>query len=85
MSDYAFEQLVNIRQVEELLEAYFRISGIPCGLMDTDDNIIIGVGLQEACTVFHWNHPIALGRCWRNDPDTKASLHIQTDDLFECH
>lgn len=84
MHDYPIEQFINVQQVEKLLGTYSQISGMACGLMDNDDQIVIGVGLQEACTSFHWNNPASFALCWRNDPAIKASLHIQSNTPFEC-
>lgn len=84
MSDYSIEQLINIQQVQDLLEAHILISCIPCGLMDNDANIIIGAGLQQVCTQFLWEHPDSFARCWRNDPEIKQALHDFGGDLYEC-
>ena len=84
MSDYTIEQLINIQQVEQLLEAHVRISGIACGLMDNDQNIIIGAGLQQLCTQFLWENSQSFARCWRNDPEIKQALDSFGGDLFEC-
>lgn len=84
MNDYSIDQLVNTQQIEQLLEAHVLISGIPCGLMDNDQNIIVGAGLQEICTCYHWDNQKSFARCWRNDPDTKEELRLFTGERFEC-
>ncbi len=84
MNNYTIEQLINIQQLEKLLEAYVRISGIACGLMDNELNIIVGTGLQEICTCYHWDNPKSFSRCWRNDPEIKQALDNFNGDLFEC-
>lgn len=84
MSDYSIEQLINIQQVQNLLEAHLLISCIPCGLMDNDANIIIGAGLQQVCTQFLWEHPDSFARCWRNDPEIRQALRTFNGNLYEC-
>lgn len=84
MNNYTIEQLLNLQQVQGLLEAHVSISGIACGLVDNDGNIIIGAGLQPVCTRFLWEHPASFDRCWRNDPTIKQALQAFTGDLFEC-
>ena len=84
MNNYTIEHLINLQQVQGLLEAHVTISGIACGLMDNDGNIIIGAGLQQVCTQFLWEHPASFDRCWRNDPTIKQELHAFSGDLFEC-
>jgi len=85
MNDYSIEQLINIPQLESLLEAHTRISGMACGLMDNDLNIIVGVGLQQVCARFLWEHPESFARCWRNDPAISQTMHAAHGDLFACH
>jgi len=84
MNNYTIEQLLSLQQVQSLLEAHVTISGIACGLMDNDGNIIFGAGLQQVCTRFLWEHPASFDRCWRNDPTIKQELHAFSGDLFEC-
>lgn len=84
MNNYTIDQLINIQQLKQLLETHVQISGIPCGLMDNDANIIVGVGLQQVCTQYLWEHPGSFARCWRNDPEIKQALENFTGDLFEC-
>ena len=84
MSDFTLEQLVNIEQIQSLLEAHHRISGIPCGLMDNNEHLLVGVGLHDICTKFHWPNQKSFARCWRNDPDLKRELNAFTGELFEC-
>ncbi len=83
MNNYTIDQLVNIQQLEKLLETHVRISGITCGLMDNDLNIIVGAGLQEICICYHWDNPKSFSRCWRNDPEIKQALDSFNGDLFE--
>lgn len=84
MNNYTIDQLINIQQVEQLLETHVRISGIACGLMDNDLNIIIGAGLQQVCTQFLWEHPDSFARCWRNDPEIRQALDSFNGELYEC-
>jgi len=84
VNNYTIDQFINIQQIEQLLEAHVRISGIACGLMDNDANIIIGTGLQQVCTEFLWENPASFARCCRNDPDIKKELHAFSCDRYEC-
>ncbi len=84
MSHYTIEQLIDLQQLEKLLESHVRISGMACGLMDNDQNIIVGAGLQQVCTQFLWEHPASFARCWRNDPAIKQDLHAFSGNMYEC-
>ncbi len=84
MNNYTIKQILSLQQLEKLLEAHVQISGMACGLMDNDQNIIVGAGLQQVCTQFLWEHPDSFARCWRNDPTIKQELQAFSGDLFEC-
>jgi len=84
MNNYTIDQLINIQQLEKLLESHVKISGMACGLMDNDQNIIVGAGLQQLCTQFLWEHPASFAHCWRNDPEIRQALHACNHDLYEC-
>jgi len=84
MPDYTLPQLLNLQQVQSLLEAHTRISGMACGLTDDAGNIIVSAGLQQVCTAFHWKHPSFFARCWRNGTGIKQALHGLSGNLIEC-
>ena len=63
MTDYTFDQLVDIPQVRQLLESHHRLSGMAYGLFDTDENNLIAVGWQDICVRFHRVNPITAARC----------------------
>lgn len=83
MNNYTIKQILSLQQLEKLLEAHVQISGIPCGLMDTNQSIIAGAGLQQLCTRFLWEHPESFAHCWRNDPAAKQALHTLSSDVYE--
>jgi len=63
MTEYTFDQLVDIAQVRQLLESHHRLSGMAYGLFDADENNLIAVGWQDICVRFHRVNPITSVRC----------------------
>ncbi|MBF0426296.1 MAG: PAS domain-containing protein [Magnetococcales bacterium] len=59
--------LIDISKVQSLAEAIHRASGIPIGIIDLDNNILVGAGWQEICTQFHRVHPETCRRCHESD------------------
>jgi len=80
MTNYAFDQLVDMEQVRQLLEAHYQLSGIANGLFDANENRLIGVGWQDICVHFHRCHPVTADRCRESDAFIKAHLN---DPLVE--
>src|SRR6266545_1667388 len=74
MATLIFSQLVDIEQIRQLLEAQFKITGIPSAILDTDENILAAVGWQDICTRFHRVHPNSNARCLESDAYIKSHL-----------
>lgn len=83
MSEYMFEQLVDMAQVQQLLEAHHRLSGMACGLFDPDENLLVAVGWQEICVHFHRANPVSCARCHESDAYIKEHLHDFDGDFLE--
>lgn len=83
MSEYMFEQLVDMAQVQQLLEAHHRLSGMACGLFDPDENLLVAVGWQEICVHFHRANPVSCARCHESDAYIKEHLHDFGGDFLE--
>jgi diguanylate cyclase (GGDEF)-like protein len=75
MTDYKFNQLVNLEQLQQLLESHHRLSGMACGLFDANENNLLAVGWQQICTQFHRINPVSCARCRESDAFVKAHLH----------
>lgn len=74
MTEYTFNQLVDIEQVRQLLQSHHRLSGMAYGLFDTDEDILIAVGWQDICVRFHRANPISNARCRESDAYIKKHL-----------
>lgn len=84
MNKYRVEELIDLQQVRNLLEAQVHITGVPCGLMDNAGNILVGAGVNDVCTRFHWDNPYTFTRCWRNAPDIEKQLRTFSGEQLEC-
>ena len=74
MPDLVFTQLVPVDQLQQLLEAQFKLIGVPCAILDPEEQVLVAVGWQEICTRFHRCHPQTLARCQESDAYIKAHL-----------
>jgi PAS domain S-box-containing protein len=83
MSEVTFAQLVDLKNIQQLLEANYRFTGIVSAILDTDENILVAVGWEDICTRFHRTHPVASTRCRESDACIKAHLHDFREGFFE--
>jgi len=69
-----FAQLVDIEQIQRMLEAQFKVTGVLSAILDSDANILAAAGWQDICTRFHRVHPETCKRCRDSDLYIKAHL-----------
>jgi PAS domain S-box-containing protein len=74
MTKLTFAQLVDIEQIQRMLEAHYKITGVLSAILDTDEKILVAAGWQDICTRFHRVHPGACERCRESDAYIKAHL-----------
>ena len=74
MTNPSFVQLVDIEQIQQLLEAQYKITGIQASILDTDENVLVAVGWQDICTRFHRAYPVSCAHCRESDAYIKAHL-----------
>ncbi len=74
MAGLVFSQLVDIEQIRQMLEAYYRTTGIVSAILDSDENVLVAAGWEDLCTRFHRVHPATAARCRESDAYYKAHL-----------
>jgi hypothetical protein len=51
--DYKLQDLVNIRELQELMDLLYAGGGFATGIIDLDSNVLTGNGWMEICSDFH--------------------------------
>ncbi len=76
-------QFFDLDEIQKLLEAYFKLTGIISAILDPEGNIIVAVGWQDICLNFHRTNPISRARCQESDLYINSHLNDGTDDFLE--
>ncbi|OHB33676.1 MAG: hypothetical protein A2X84_03235 [Desulfuromonadaceae bacterium GWC2_58_13] len=71
---YRFSDIVDIPEIQGLMENLYRASGIPCGIIEVDGQILVATGWQDICTRFHRAHPETAALCRESDAFMKQHL-----------
>jgi len=69
-------QYLDMEEIQKLLEAYFKLTGIISAILDPDGNVIVAVGWQDICTRFHRVNPISSARCQESDLSINSRLLV---------
>ena len=64
---YRFVDLVDVDRFRSMMHCFHEATGLPYGLIDTDNNILCGEGWQDICTQFHRRNPASVRRCYESD------------------
>lgn len=61
--DFRFADLVDVPAFADILDTFFKATGIPNGVVDANGELLTQAGWMDACTVFHRSHPESERRC----------------------
>lgn len=78
-----FLQLVDIKQIQHMLEAQYKVTGVLSAILDSNANILAATGWQDICTRFHRVHPETCKRCQESDLYIKAHLADFSGEFLE--
>jgi ligand-binding sensor protein len=83
ISKYDFTQLIDIRQIENLLKSYFNATDFSSTILDSEENVLVAVGWQDICTKFHRVNPASCLRCRESGAYIKTHLDAYKEGLIE--
>ena len=83
MTNFSFDQLVDLTQVRQLLETHHTLSGMAYSVRNTDGKTLITVGWQDICARFHRSNPVSLMRCHESAEFIKTHLHSVQENGIE--
>lgn len=69
-----FLEMIDVVELNDLMQKFYVATGIPCGVLDMDGNLIVTVGKKSICMEFHRKNPISLKRCQKSDDALFSSL-----------
>lgn len=84
MRGYDFKQLVDLEQIQSLLRAHRKITGVCSAILDLEQNILIAEGWEEICTRFHRVHPVTSARCLESNKRITHRMHEAEKGYREC-
>ncbi|HYD95286.1 MAG TPA: PocR ligand-binding domain-containing protein [Noviherbaspirillum sp.] len=81
---YHVSELVELDELQTLMDALHRATGINHALLDTEGNVLTAAGWQRCCTDFHRAHPESRKRCEVSDQYILQHLHDGPYVSYEC-
>ena len=84
MPEYNLSDLIDVEKFQDLMDLFYKVSGAPIGIVDTNHNVLVATGWQDICTEFHRKNKNTLTRCYESD--TYIANHIDENKpvLYKC-
>lgn len=81
---YRVSDLIDLVRLNELLEYFYKTTGISNALMGPDGTIFIAIGWQDICTKFHRNQTETRMKCMQSDLYIKNHLGENPYAVYQC-
>lgn len=82
--NYRLEDLMDAPLLQEIMDYFYDVTGIPVGIIDLDGRIIVKEGWQDICTQFHRCHPETLRNCLESDCQLTNGIGINQYRQYKC-
>lgn len=77
--------LIDFSQMNELMQNFLEIIGIPVAIIDLQGKVLASSNWQRLCMEFHRVHPCTLGRCLESDRSlTQQMLEGKSYAAYRC-
>ncbi|MBI4793411.1 MAG: PocR ligand-binding domain-containing protein [Deltaproteobacteria bacterium] len=80
MNKLRFSDLIDVAMVQELMDGYYAVTGIPTGIIDGEGHVWTATGWLDICTKFHRINPVTAEKC--RESDTYISTHLHTGQPY---
>lgn len=82
--DCSFQELVNLEKLENLLNSFYKITGVTSFLIDNQNIIVASAGFQEICRDFYKNNPEANRICIESNAYLLSCLKEGKSEIYKC-
>ncbi len=76
--------IIDVRQMQLLFADFYKLSGMPMGLLDVNGKVLVGVGWQEVCTEFHRANSESCRNCVESDVILSAGIPRGEYRIYKC-
>ncbi|MCY6370085.1 MASE3 domain-containing sensor histidine kinase [Clostridium ganghwense] len=82
---YKLNDLIDKDKVQNLMDEFYNLLGIPHAIVDNEGNIFSAAGWQDICTKFHRTNPVSEYRCKQSEISAKNMLDKSKEqNIYKC-
>lgn len=76
--------IIDAKPMQLLMDNFYKLTGMPMGMIDIKGKVLVGVGWQDICTKFHRIHPETCKNCIESDTMLSAGVPKGEFKLYKC-
>ncbi len=76
--------VIDAAELQSMMNAYYALTGIGIGIMDTRGRVLVSTGWQEICIAFHRAHPESCKFCNESDTTLSSGVAPGTFRAYRC-
>jgi signal transduction histidine kinase/ActR/RegA family two-component response regulator len=84
LGDLALEDILDVPELQAMMDEFYRLTGIGCGIIDLKGKVLVGNGWQDICTQFHRRQPETLRHCIESDTLLSQGAASGTFKCYHC-
>jgi len=84
MADVGLAGIIDVKEIQFLMDDFYKLTHIPIGLNDLKGNVLVNVGWQDICTRFHRVHPEACKHCIESRVQLSSGIPPGEYKLYKC-
>ncbi|WP_311135940.1 PocR ligand-binding domain-containing protein [Acetobacterium malicum] len=83
-AELALADIIDVPAVQSLLESFQQLTGMLAAIVDRNGTVLVQVGWQDICTMFHRCHPETLKNCVESDTVLDQATAPGTFFSYRC-
>jgi two-component system CheB/CheR fusion protein len=84
IGDLDLADIIDAPAVQSLVDDFYKLTGMPMGLLDIKGKVLVGVGWQDICTKFHRVNPETCANCIESDVRLSAGIPHGEYKVYKC-
>lgn len=65
--EYKLSEILDLENLKSLMDNFYKITKVPYGLLDSNGDIVLGIGWQEICINFHRKNEVSSTICRKSN------------------
>lgn len=83
-TEIELSEVLDVQKIQMLMDSFYKLTHIPMSIIDLKGNVLVGVGWQKICILFHRAHHITKKYCIESDLELSKNIPRGEFKLYKC-